>query len=113
MLAVEDDPLNRALLAEIVALRPQWDLETAPTLAEARARLSVPPELDLVLLDLHLPDGSGLDLLASAPHPRRVHLLTGERSLPAEGGTLAGGVLVKPYAVPDVLALLDRAAMTP
>jgi DNA-binding response OmpR family regulator len=51
----------------------------ARTLAEARTVLSASPPADGLLLDLHLPDGSGLDLL---------------RDLRATGGTTRLPVLV-------------------
>ncbi|MFN4089272.1 MAG: PAS-domain containing protein [Alphaproteobacteria bacterium] len=60
ILHVEDD----ADLREVVenALSPLADMLPAGTLAEARAALAR-ERIDLVLLDIGLPDGSGLDLL--------------------------------------------------
>ena len=56
-----DDDVNFALgLAEVVG-REGFGTKTANTLKEAKAEIakSVP---DVLLVDLHLPDGSGLDL---------------------------------------------------
>ena len=60
LLIVEDDPmLGNALLS---GLSQYFQAVLAPSLAEARHRLAT-TEFSLVLLDLSLPDGSGLDLL--------------------------------------------------
>jgi two-component system KDP operon response regulator KdpE len=68
ILAVDDDPANRMLIRAILvraddpALRGAGVLEAA-TLAEAR-RILASETIDLLLLDVHLPDGLGLDLAA-------------------------------------------------
>ncbi|HWM95249.1 MAG TPA: response regulator [Thermoanaerobaculia bacterium] len=60
ILHVEDDPDLRRVVAAIVG--KDAAVESAEDLEEARAKLSS-DRFDLVLLDLALPDGSGLDLL--------------------------------------------------
>lgn len=64
ILYVEDDvhdaDLARRHLAQAL---PDSVLETAGTLAAASERLATGGEYDVLLLDLSLPDGSGLDLL--------------------------------------------------
>lgn len=61
LIAVEDEPRNAALLEAILG-RSGYRLRIAADLAGARALLAaVTP--DLVLLDRHLPDGDGLDLI--------------------------------------------------
>jgi PAS domain S-box-containing protein len=60
ILHVEDDPDIRQIVATM--LGAVADLTAAATLAEARSRLAV-EHFDLVILDLGLPDGTGLDLL--------------------------------------------------
>jgi DNA-binding response OmpR family regulator len=91
-----------------LVLRPHLEhqgyrVTLARTLAQAR---STPAEsLDMVLLDVHLPDGSGLDWLRelrSAPPTRAlpVLVLTGEgedRVLEAAAG-LGAVVLTKPFS---------------
>src|SRR5271168_2531396 len=64
-LIVEDDPNSLSGLSAIVAA-DGFSVDTAISLAEARAALSrfIP---DVVLIDLNLPDGSGLDLLSHLP----------------------------------------------
>ena len=68
-LIVEDDPDFRTSVAILVE-REGYRVCEAPTLASARERMA-DTHLDLVLLDLALPDGSGLELLTAlvaAPH---------------------------------------------
>ena len=64
ILYLEDNPADADLVTR--ALRRQdrgYAVDVAPTLAEAHRRLEDPDRYDLVLADLHLPDGSGLDLV--------------------------------------------------
>lgn len=70
---VEDDPFVRRHVARLIEAHPELDLVgQAGTLAEGRALLAAAPHL--VVIDLGLPDGSGLDLIREAaartPPPR-------------------------------------------
>ena len=60
ILIVEDDA---ALAQGLCMTLEQYDCTAAPTLALARQALQE-GGWDLVILDVNLPDGSGLDLLA-------------------------------------------------
>ena len=69
---VEDDPHVRDGIARALELQPDWRLvAVAASLAQA-AQLPF-DALDLLLLDIGLPDGSGLQLLTSLP--RRLPVL--------------------------------------
>lgn len=60
---VEDDPSMREQLIELISASPELDLAgIAPTLQAGRRLIDLQP--DLFLVDLGLPDGSGLDLIA-------------------------------------------------
>jgi response regulator of citrate/malate metabolism len=88
---------------------------TASTGVEA---LSLAAELapDLVLLDVHLPDMSGLDVLAAlrdAGSRAGVLMVTAERSADAVRSALHGGAmqyLVKPFEYADLAARLRQVA---
>lgn len=64
ILYVEDNPTDADLARRALAKdAPEMTLEIAPTIAAARERLERDP-YDVVLCDLQLPDGGGLELLA-------------------------------------------------
>jgi two-component system response regulator AtoC len=98
-LIVDDDPAFLAGLSELVK-REGFDVRSASSLEQARAELAANPP-DILLVDLHLPGGSGLSLLdglepASAPE---VVLITGAASVETAVDALRRGVadyLTKP-----------------
>jgi len=78
VLVVEDDP---GLLSVMELLLRHYEFlpQLAPTLADARRSLAV-SDPDVVILDLNLPDGNGVDLLEhlrSTSRRARVIVLTG------------------------------------
>lgn len=65
ILLIEDDEGDALLVEELLhdtGLR--FELTTRTTLAEARAELTLTP-IDCILLDLHLPDVSGIEAVAA------------------------------------------------
>lgn len=64
ILLVEDDQNSREGLAEFLSIE-SFDVTAVDCLAEAR-RAAADADFDLFLLDLNLPDGSGLDLAREA-----------------------------------------------
>ena len=81
VLYVEDDPRAADLARRVLARRaPHCVLTLVSTVQAALEKLMAAPDFDLVLSDLHLPDGSGLDLLAQIRDhalPLAVVILTG------------------------------------
>lgn len=61
LLVVDDEP-DLLTLYELTLLREGHDIETARSLEEARERLAA-ARFDVLITDLRLPDGSGLELL--------------------------------------------------
>ena len=66
ILYVEDNPRDADLVRRSLlgGSAPAQRFEIASTLAAARAALVEPLRFDLVLTDLNLPDGNGLELVA-------------------------------------------------
>ena len=105
LLVVDDEP-HIGLLLRPHRERLGYGVSIARTLGEARHALAggVPP-LDAMLLDLHLPDGSGFDLLrelraAAATRAFPVIVLTaeGEDRILGEAESLGAGLLTKPFS---------------
>jgi PAS domain S-box-containing protein len=94
ILHVEDDPDLQRVVAAIVAGDAQ--VEPAFTLAEARRRLAE-ESFDLVILDLALPDGSGMDLLPLLGHltPPMPVLIFSAHEVDGEVADRVASVLVK------------------
>ena len=120
ILLVEDEPANRALIRAIIARTNRAELRgivlhEAATIADARSLLASHP-VDIVLVDVRLPDGNGLDLaveLRAHPgiSPARIVIISAS-VLPAERATaLATGAdafLAKPFDPSDLVKLIVR-----
>ena len=123
ILLVEDEDLNRTLVkavlarADITAVREAEVLD-ASTLASARERLAG-TDVDLILLDMNLPDGDGLNLARELaangmPGGRRkpavvavtASVLPQDRAAAIEAGCDA--FLDKPYAAADLVAAVAQ-----
>ncbi|WP_077003521.1 sigma-54 dependent transcriptional regulator [Variovorax sp. KK3] len=110
-LIVEDDRDSARMLAALVA-REGHTVATATSVADACRFMAMQPA-DLLLLDLHLPDGNGLalfshkDLIADT----EVVLMTGQASLETSIEALrlgAADYLVKPVSPQHLKNLLSR-----
>ena len=105
LLVVDDEP-HIGLLLRPHLERLGYEVSIARTLADARRALEGGASpLDAMLLDLHLPDGSGLDLLrelradpATRAFPVIVLTAEGEDRILGEAESLGAGLLTKPFS---------------
>ena len=111
LLLVDDEPYVGLVLQPRLEAAG-FDVVLARTLADARAAIAgaLP---DALLLDLHLPDGSGVDLLrdlrrlaGGATLPVVVLTAEGEDRVLAELGRLGAAVLSKPFSPSKLTAQL-------
>jgi two-component system response regulator PilR (NtrC family) len=114
LLIVDDEASLRDFMT-IVFEEDGWKVETAATVAEAKAALQK-NEPDLVLCDLMLPDGSGLDLLRDlkAQNPTvAVIMITAHTSTKSAVEALKNGAfdyIAKPFDI-DELKIIVRNAV--
>jgi DNA-binding NtrC family response regulator len=108
-LLVDDDPGTLRALRDVVE-REGFEVRTAETLRGARSELFEPIP-DLVLIDLHLPDGTGLDLLEDLRDHRdtEVVFVTGQGTIDTAVEAMRSGAvdyLTKPVDLPRLRKVL-------
>lgn len=112
ILIVEDDTSLNRRLQDVLGSR--WMVEGVSSAAEARARLEE-DHFDLLLLDLHLPDRNGLDLLEELEREGlvvRVIILTGhgDKSSAIEALRLHSlDFLTKPVEPQELVETVEKA----
>ncbi|RZI80951.1 MAG: PAS domain S-box protein [Rubrivivax sp.] len=117
LLYAEDNVVNVELVRQVMHMRPRWQLEVARCGAEAIQMVRGSPP-DLLLLDMHLGDMSGLDVsdaladrIETASIPRVA--LSADAMPDQIAAARARGFLdylTKPLDVARLLKLLDRCA---
>jgi len=112
---VEDNPINALLMQEVVEQRPDCTLHQAVSVCDAIDMIGrLRP--DLVLVDLHLPDGSGLQVaewMRTQPMLARVPVVVvsaDSTQSQRDAATVAGvrAYLAKPIRLPEALRLIDE-----
>src|SRR5688572_21900366 len=91
-LIVDDDPEVLNVLGEFVE-REGFAVTRAPTLKDAREAIAGTMP-DILLIDIHLPDGSGLELLEGlGPADPEIVLITGQASIETAVDALRRGAI--------------------
>lgn len=105
LLVVEDEPLVAFDTEHFLSDARYEIVATVDSVAAALSVLADGAAIDLVLVDISLADGSGIDV-ARAARARGVPVLFVTGSCPVEAADLAAGCLSKPYAQRDLLAAI-------
>ena len=117
ILVVDDEPDLRTLY-ELTLLREGHEVQAASTVAEARARLEA-EGFDIVITDMRLPDGLGLDLLrelVAQQRPERCIVITAYGSAENAVEALKCGAfdyLTKPVDLKQFRGVVASALQTP
>lgn len=105
LLIVEDEPLvafenEHALIEEGFEV-----VATVDRVSDAISVLSANSDVHLVLADISLADGSGIDV-ARAAHARGIAVIFVTAECPEGGRAFARGCLAKPYRPTDLIAAI-------
>lgn len=108
VLVVDDEPAIR-LLCRVNLELSGYEVREAGSLDEARSKLA--DDVDVVLLDLHLGNERGDELLAElVDQAIPVAVVTGSVDLEAVAGTSAAAVLGKPFTIEELEETVARLA---
>lgn len=114
LLVIDDEPAVTVVLSHAAA---RWGSEVTPvrTIADARAAAESDIHYDVLVIDITLPDGSGLDFLAELRQTERYRtrpaiILTGGAGsgLVGEGESLDARVITKPFSPTKLGALISE-----
>ncbi|MHA6722974.1 response regulator [Sphingomonas sp. RS2018] len=105
VLIVEDEPLVAFDTEHFLEAEGYEIVGTVDTVAEAMAALEAEEDIHLVLADVNLSDGNGIDV-AQAAHARGIKVVFVTGSCPIEAQSIAAGCLSKPYAPRDLIAAI-------
>lgn len=114
ILVVDDDSTVRKSLSKALQ-RYDYTVITAQTKSEAESMLASQLKVNLAIVDLRLPDGNGLDLLATIKNQQpdsEVIILTGYGSFEMAVTAARKGVfhfLTKPFELQELIEIVDRA----
>lgn len=114
VLVVDDDFMVARLHARFVELTDGFEVVGVAANGQEALRLAAELDPDLVLLDVHLPDLGGLEVLARLREEGSragVVMVTAERDADTVRAALAGGAMqyvVKPFEQQDLVERLHR-----
>ena len=106
LLVVEDEPLVAFDTEHSLQEAGYTIVATTDRVADAVELIASGRAVDLVLLDMKLADGDGMDV-ARAAYARAIPALFVTGNCPPEAQAFAAGCLAKPYAQRDLLAAIE------
>lgn len=106
LLVVEDEPLVAFDTEHFLRESGFTIVATVDSVADATQIVDSHEVLDMVLADINLADGSGVEV-ARAAFARGIPVLFVTGACPADARALAAGCLAKPYAQRDLIVAID------
>ncbi|MEK3856191.1 response regulator [Cytobacillus sp. FSL H8-0458] len=118
VLIVEDDPVASSVYEQLIQNRPEFTvIGKAQTASETIQLLNVITP-DLILLDVHLPDANGIDLLFQIKHEHRhidIIMITASNDAKTVRDAMRGGAysyLLKPVMVESFFSTFEEYSQT-
>ena len=106
---IDDEPLALELLEEYVSKIPYLKLLASFENSFKALNFLKENEVDLIFLDIHMPDFSGIDFFKSLQNPPRVIMTTAYAEYAVEGFELnAVDYLLKPFSFNRLLRATDK-----
>ena len=109
--AIDDEPLALVVLQEYISKTPTLELKRSYTDAFAALDFLKQKEVDLMFLDIRMPQITGLQLLKSLPKPPLVIFTTAYSNYAVDGFNMdAIDFLLKPFEYERFLKAVNKAA---
>ena len=109
--AIDDEPLALVVLQEYISKTPMLELKRSYTDAFAALDFLKHKEVDLMFLDIRMPQITGLQLLKSLPKPPLVIFTTAYSNYAVDGFNMdAIDFLLKPFEYERFLKAVNKAA---
>ncbi|MDB5282304.1 MAG: response regulator [Bacteroidota bacterium] len=109
--AIDDEPLALVVLQEYISKTPTLDLKRSFTDAFAALDFLKQREVDLMFLDIRMPQITGIQLLKSLPKPPLVIFTTAYSNYAVDGFNLdAIDFLLKPFEYDRFLKAVNKAS---
>lgn len=114
---IDDDESARVIIRQLCSQDSKLNvLEDFPNALEAMKYLNKHDHIDLIFLDIHMPDFTGFDFIDTLKNPPRVVLTTSDKNLALEAFEYDCIIdyLVKPITLPRFIKAIQKAeSITP
>lgn len=108
-IAIDDEPLALKQLSGYIEKTPFLKLEKSFTNAIKALEYLQNNQIDLMFVDINMPDLSGIEFAKSLPHPAKIIFTTAYREYAFEGFKLdAADYIVKPIGYADFLKAVNK-----
>ncbi len=108
-IAIDDEPLALKQITSYIEQTPFLTLEKSFTSAIKALEYLQYNQIELMFVDINMPDLSGIDFVKSLPNPAKIIFTTAYREYAFEGFQLdAADYIVKPIAYSDFLKAVNK-----